>query len=301
MSYLGPNPYAAHVFAFCSKLLSNKFDMFSETMEGRLLKKSQVLKAFFVCALLFSFGCSPSAEQLKQTLEKNPDILFDVLKQNQEKFVEVVASASQAAKGKQQDLRKKQRQAQREEEFKNPKKPNIDLNRAIIGSKNAPITIVEYSDFQCPYCSRGYKTMKEVKEKYGDKVRIVYKHLPLQFHPLAMPAAKYFEAIALQDKKKAYLFHDQVFENQKKLSSLKEKFLEDIAKGLKVNMVKLKKDMESDVVKKRIADDTAEAKKFGITGTPGFLVNGVSIKGAYPTAEFVKVIGRLLPDLNAQK
>ena len=91
--------------------------------------------------------------------------------------------------------RKKEADAEKnrmEEEFKNPKKPEIGDNRVIFGTKGAPITIVEYSDFQCPYCSKGYNTIKEVMAEYKGKVQVIYKHLPLDFHPEALPAAKYF-------------------------------------------------------------------------------------------------------------
>ena len=251
--------------------------------------------SFFVCLVGFAlFSCSPSAEQLKQTLNEHPEIVLDVIKNNPGKFVETINVAFQQAQVKKQQDQMRELATERETEFKNPKKPVIEASRAIAGEKSAPITIIEYSDFQCPYCSRGHETLKEVREKYGDRVRVVYKHLPLPMHPMAMPAAKYFEAIALQDAKKAYQFHDKIFENQDKLNIQKEKYLESVAEDLGMNMKKLKQDINSQVVKKRINADIAEAKKFNFTGTPGFLVNGVSIRGAYPLSEFESVIDRHL-------
>ena len=98
----------------------------------------------------------------------------------------------------------------------------------------------------------------------------------------------------MQDPVKAEKFHDNIFENQKKLNSGKEKFLKELAKKVGADMKKLAKDIESDAVKKIVESDMAEAKKFGFSGTPGFLVNGVSLKGAYPFAEFKKIIDRHL-------
>lgn len=156
------------------------------------------------------------------------------------------------------------------------------------------MTIVEYSDFECPYCSRGYQTAKEVLKNYPNDVRIVFKHLPLEFHPKALPASKYFEAIAMQDHGKAEKFHDGIFENQDKLKKDGESFLKSLAKGLGVNMKKLEADLADPSVMTRINADMEEAKKFQISGTPGFVINGVSLRGAYPYEEFKQIIDRHL-------
>lgn len=242
---------------------------------------------------LVGVGCT-SKQQIEKALEDNPDIVFNAIKKNPKKFVEVVNEAVRTAQETARADEEKEEQARVEEEFKNPKQPKIEEGRVIFGKKDAPITIVEYSDFQCPYCGRGYNTVKEVEKNYGDKVRIVFKHLPLDFHPLAMPAAKYFEAIALQDHSKAEKFHDLIFTNQAKLNQDGEKFLKDSAKKVGANLAKLEKDLTSEAVSARIAADMEEAKKFEFSGTPGFLINGVSLKGAYPFPEFKKIIDRHL-------
>lgn len=240
------------------------------------------------------WGCAPSASQLEKVVSENPEILFNAIQKHPDKFIEVV---NQAARQAQMQARKKEASAEKdrmEDEFKNPKKPEVADNRAVFGTKGAPITIIEYSDFQCPYCAKGYNTVKEVMAEYKGKVQVIYKHLPLDFHPLAMPASQYFEAIAMQSASKAEKFHDMIFENQKKLNSDKEKFLKSAAKKVGADMGKLAKDINSAAVKKIIDSDMAEAKKFGFSGTPGFLVNGVSLKGAYPFTEFKKIIDRHL-------
>jgi protein-disulfide isomerase len=183
---------------------------------------------------------------------------------------------------------------QRESEFKNPKKPKVSADRAVLGSLSAPIIIVAYSDFQCPYCSRGASTIEEVRKKYGKKVAFVFKHLPLPFHSMAQPAAEYFEAIAIQEPAKAYKFHDEVFKNQQQLQSGGENLLAEIAKKVGADMERLKKDLKSPKVQKRIEEDKAEAKSFDISGTPGFIVAGVSLKGAYPLQSFEEIIERRL-------
>lgn len=261
------------------------------TKKEFLLKKSSLLWA--AVALFVAAGCT-SKQQIEKAIADNPEIVFQAIKKNPKKFVEVVNEAVKTAQESSREEEAKQEQARMEEEMKNPKKAVIEEGRVIFGNKSAPITIVEYSDFQCPYCGRGYQTVKEVEKNYGDKVRIVFKHLPLEFHPLAMPAAKYFEAIALQDPKKAEKFHDEVFSNQRELGQDGEKFLKNMAKKVGANLAKVEKDLNSESVQKRIQADMEEAKKFEFSGTPGFLINGVSLRGAYPFPEFKKIIDKQL-------
>ncbi len=94
---------------------------------------------------------------------------------------------------------------------------NINLGSAAAqGGSNAKVTIVEFSDFQCPYCQRGYETLNQIKQAYGDRVKIVFKHFPLsQIHPLAQKASEAFECAREQGDDKAWKFHDQLFEAQR--------------------------------------------------------------------------------------
>jgi protein-disulfide isomerase len=241
-------------------------------------------------------NCTPSAKQLKEAIEKDPSIVFVAIEKDPEKFIEVVNSAAQNAQRKAQEKSAEDETKKRDEEFKNPLKAEIDETRVIFGPKTAPVTIVEYSDFECPYCTRGFQTIQQVKKEYGDKVRVVFKHLPLDFHPKALPAAKYFEAIGRQDHAKAQKFHDEVFENQGRLKNEGEKYMDGVAKKLGADMKKLAADLKDESLMKRIEADMAEAQKFGISGTPGFLINGVSLRGAYPFSEFKTIIDRHLAE-----
>ena len=184
-------------------------------------------------------GCSPSKDGLKKMMEENPEIIFNAIEKNPKAFIDTVNKAATNARREAQEDAQKAEEDRIEEEFKNPKKPEVNEKRVTFGPKSAPITIVEYSDFECPYCERGYKTVKEVQKEYGDKVRVVYKHLPLDFHPMAEPAAKYFEAISLQSHSKAEKFHDLIFENQNELKRKKEGYLQEAAKKAGANMSKL--------------------------------------------------------------
>jgi protein-disulfide isomerase len=240
-------------------------------------------------------GCAPSAPQLKKIMEENPDILYGVIQKDPKKFLDVVNDAAQKARAAEESKFAEDEAKAREEEFKNPKKPELGGDRAFAGTDGAPVTIVEYSDFQCPYCRRGHDTMKQVLEKYAGKVKVIFKDMPIErIHPLARPGADMYEAIALQDKAKATKFKDYVFDNQDQLNKEGPKFYEEVAKKVGANVAKAKKDAAGDEVKKRIEADKAEGEKFGFTGTPGYLVNGISLKGAYPFEEFEKIIDKLL-------
>jgi protein-disulfide isomerase len=111
---------------------------------------------------------------------------------------------------------------------------------------------------------------------------------------MAMPAAKYFEAIALQDHSKAEKFYNEIFNNQGDLRSKKEGALKDAAKKVGADLKRLEKDLNSETVTKRIQADMEEARKFNFSGTPGFIINGVSLRGAYPFPEFKAIIDRHL-------
>ncbi len=182
----------------------------------------------------------------------------------------------------------------REEEFKNPLKPAVDDARPMFGNKGAKVTIVEYTDFECPYCSRGAQTIKQVLAQYPKDVRVLIKHLPLDFHPKALPAAKYFEALRMQSNDLALKFHDEMFTNQDTMKSKGEDFMKATAKKLGANMQQLSKNLSDSKLQQIIDADVEEAKKFGISGTPGFIINGVSLRGAYPAEEFKKIIDKHL-------
>ncbi len=240
-------------------------------------------------------GCA-NPEMVKQALADHPEWVMDAIAKNPEKFLEVANQAGQKARQLAQAKAETDDKTRKETEFKNPKQPEIGTDRAVRGLASAPITIVEYSDFQCPYCQRGFNSVEEVRKKYGAKVRFIFKHLPLDFHPMALPAAKRFEAIAIIDKEKAYQFHDALFKEQNRLGGEKEAFLDAITKRLGLVLSQVKKHEASPAVMKRIEADKAEAAKFGLSGTPAFIVGGVTLAGAYPAEAFIEIIERRLAE-----
>lgn len=232
-----------------------------------------------------------SREDLKKALAANPDLVLEALKNSKKSaFIEFVLEAQreyQMEKAKEEAAKE---QEEFEKAFKNPFKPVVDAKTRLRGNAGAPITIVEYSDFQCPYCSKGFRTVEEVRKKHGAKIRFVFKHLPLPFHPFAMPAAQWLEAAAIQSPDKAWLFHDKMFENQDKLG---DEFFRKTIEELGLDVEKAAKDKDEKAVKDKIAADMLEARNYGFNGTPGYLVNGIPIRGAYPAEQFDKIIERL--------
>jgi len=245
-----------------------------------------------ITAALVSCTGQLKKEELGKMLKENPELVTDVIKTNPQKFItalnEAVREAQKGEKGKREEEEKKKL----EESFNNPMMAEIRKEENIRGNKDAPLTLIEYSDYECPFCKRGYETVTALMDKYKGKIRFVYKHLPLSFHPNAMPAAKYYEALRLQSNQKASDFHDELFKQFEKIK-LGEKFFKSVAKKIKADMGKLAKDLNSPIVKARIDQDLAEAKKFGFQGTPGFLFNGVPVKGAYPPSHFDTIVEEL--------
>ncbi len=215
-----------------------------------------------------------------------------------EKMRNAMSSQQQIAQKEEMEKRVQKEKDKLEQDFKNPRNPKIDPSRAIFGPKNAPITIVEYSDFQCTFCARAYQTIKKIKKVYGNKVRVLYKHLPNQRY--GRKVAEYYEAVALQGSDKAEKFHDYVFDNSNSLRNPNKsredviKFLNSAVKKVRANLAKAKKDMKSKKIADIINEDKKEANGFGFNGTPAFIINGVRLSGARPIDSFKEIIDRHL-------
>lgn len=257
------------------------------------MKLSKLLVLFLSTVLLVSCTSDEKMkQQMAKILKEDPKILTEAIEKNPAEFITALQNAAknaQEAMGKQREEDEKKKL---EESFDKPLVAEIRSDESIRGAKDGPITLVEYSDFECPFCTRGYQTVMDLMKKYPGKIRFVFKHLPLSFHEQAMPAAQYYEAIRLQDEKKAFAFHDEIFLNQAKLKN-GAAFLDSAAKKVGADLAKVKKDINSDAVKARIAADMKEAAEFGMQGTPGFLLNGVPVRGAYPADYFVSLIDEL--------
>ncbi|TNE49959.1 MAG: hypothetical protein EP343_10070, partial [Deltaproteobacteria bacterium] len=158
-----------------------------------------------------------------------------------------------------------------------------------IGPANAKVTIVEYSDFQCPFCSRGANTVKQLLKDYKGKIRVVFKHFPLSFHKDAHLAAQ--ASMAAHEQGKFWPYHDKLFAN---IRNLKKDDLIKYAKDLGLNVAKFKAALDSGKYKSYVDKDLASASSAGANGTPTFLINGSKVVGAQPIGNFKRVIDALL-------
>jgi protein-disulfide isomerase len=158
-------------------------------------------------------------------------------------------------------------------------------NAPVKGPKNAPVTIVAYSDFECPFCSRVLPTMKQIEDQYGNKVRVAFKNQPLPFHSNAKPAAA--AALAAHEQGKFWEMHDKLFANQRALDRAS---LEKYAQELGLNVDKFKAALDSGKFNAQIDADAAEGSRLGANGTPTFFINGRTLVGAQPFEAFKRVI-----------
>ena len=165
------------------------------------------------------------------------------------------------------------------------------------GNPDAPVTIIEYSDFQCPYCARGADTVEQILEKYPNDVKFVFQHFPLGFHPWAKPAAIASHCAGLQDNEAFWTLHDAYFKDQKNLDTknVLPKSREYLA-GSGIDMTawaNCAEDTSSEAYKaasKVVDDQMAAGQKMGVSGTPGFFVNGQFLNGAQPLTAFEPLI-----------
>jgi protein-disulfide isomerase len=153
------------------------------------------------------------------------------------------------------------------------------------GPEGAPIQIIEFSDFQCPYCLRAYDTVLKVLDTYGDQVRFVYRHYPLPNHPDAWPAAEASACAAEQDK--FWPYHDRLFANPSKLSAAD---LKQHATALGLETEQFNACVDQRKYQSLVDEDLKAGVAIGVTGTPAFFINGRPLTGAQPFEAFKRVI-----------
>jgi protein-disulfide isomerase len=198
-------------------------------------------------------------QQVLEVLRKNPEVIYQVLK----KFGEE-QRAEQERKAKTEQV------AAIQKLFQDPK--TLIASSPTIGSTSNKILLVEFSDFQCPYCSKSQEILKQFMAKHKDKVTLVFKNFPLtQVHPEALPAAR--AAWAAQQQGKFWEYHDELFANQAKLSN---NFYLDTAKKLKLNLAKFQSDYA--IADTAILNDFKLGRAVDVQGTPTLILNGMVVE-----------------------
>ncbi len=164
----------------------------------------------------------------------------------------------------------------------------VSLQGSVKGDPNAPVKIIEYSDFECPYCAKFYKeTLPLIEKEYisTGKAKLEYRHFPLAFHKNAQKAAEASECAA--DQGKFWEMHDIIFENQEQIAI---DDLKTYAVQIGLDVQEFNECLDSGIKSAKIRDDVASGKDAGVSGTPSFLINGRLVVGAQPYAVFKQVI-----------
>jgi protein-disulfide isomerase len=177
----------------------------------------------------------------------------------------------------------------RQQEDPNKIYPITTMNAPSSGPKDAPITLIEYTDYQCPYCKRVQTTIHDLLEKYSGKIRFFTMCNPLSFHKNALPAALASRAAERQGK--FWDMHHLLFENNKALDDAN---LVKYAQQLGLDIERFNADRKDEKLKQEILKEQAQAIKLGATGTPAFFINGKKLSGARPLAQFEAAVEEAL-------
>ncbi len=182
---------------------------------------------------------------------------------------------------------------------------SVNLEDPFLGPKDAELVVIEYSEFQCPYCSAAVGTHEQLVQRFKSsmpdweasvpkleelaregKIKFIFKHFPLDFHEYAQIAAEASEAANAQGK--FWEFHDELF---KTAGNFDEDTLIEIAEDLELDVERFKAELDAGVYTESVTKDRLEGVQQGIRGTPAFLVNGKLISGAQPFSVFEKELG----------
>ena len=254
---------------------------------------------FSVCgiaaALLFAQAAPAGAAQpgeaalknaVRKVLSEHPELILDILKENSETVLEIAQQGNILRK-------RKAMLAQWEQDAKTPKA--IDLrDRAFRGVHTAPVTIVSYSDFTCPYCRQAEYVIMQLLKKYQGKLRVTFKALPKDKDSYSLAAAQYATAAFNLDPVKGWEFFDALFDGITLFERDTDTFLKDTAARLGYDLKKLKNEAGSVAVQERLDADRQEADRLGISGTPYFLVNDLLVRGAVSKDLFEEAVDKAL-------
>jgi protein-disulfide isomerase len=154
-------------------------------------------------------------------------------------------------------------------------KPEIGPADQTQGNEQAAIKLVEYGDYQCPYCADAYPVIKEIQSTFGDQILFVFRNFPLQeSHKYANIAAQAAEAAGKQGK--FWEMHDAIYENQQQLN---DDYLDSLAEKLGLDMEQFEWDLNSEEITNKVEDDFESGVRSGVNGTPSFFINGTKFDG----------------------
>jgi protein-disulfide isomerase len=161
-------------------------------------------------------------------------------------------------------------------------------NAPVIGKRDAAVTIIEFSDFQCPFCKGVQTTLKKILQAHGNNVRLVFRHLPLEIHPQALPSAR--AAFCAGEQNRFWQYHDALFASEE----LSPETFNAIASRLGLDLQQFQTCVTSESSRLAVVKDSQEARRLGINGTPSFIINGTLLRGAPSFEDFNGIIMRQL-------
>ncbi|MFZ0680349.1 DsbA family protein [Candidatus Binatus sp.] len=165
-------------------------------------------------------------------------------------------------------------------------KPPVGPSDHVQGPAKAPVTLLEYGDYECPYCGEAYPVVKALQKRLGDQVRFVFRNFPLgEAHPHAEHAAEAAEAAGAQGK--FWEMHDMLYEHQ---DALEDDDLVRYARALHLDVPRFVKEMESGAYLERVREDFSSGVRSGVNGTPTFFINGVRHDGPFDLASLLAAI-----------
>lgn len=209
----------------------------------------------------------------------------------------LAALKQQKAEHARQDYIRRLRQAAAVTVMLRPPKVQVSYDPArVLGSAGAPVTIVEFSDFQCPYSRKATDTLRELMSKYKDQVRLAFRDFPLQqIHPRAQRAAEAGRCATEQGKFWAY--HDLLFASPEKLS---DEDLSQHARTLGLDVTRFDTCLRDGKFRAQVEEDLRAGTQAGVSGTPGFFINGAYLNGSQPLSAFESIIDAELVSINVQ-
>jgi protein-disulfide isomerase len=211
---------------------------------------------------------------LEKVLRDNPDIVLEVLRRNSESVLDIAQQGSVSR-------RRRTLETQWRNDVKVPKRVRAE-GHPTLGSANAKVRIVAFTDFTCHFCQQASQVVDVILKDYGSNVGLVFKSMALDEKGIGALSAAYFLAAAQQHEEKAWNLYHRLFASRDRLIGEGEEFLRKAAAEIGLDVKRLQRDVKGKRVAEILAEDQQDAHRLGVEGTPFFLVNNLVVKGALP-------------------
>ena len=251
---------------------------------------------FFAAALPVTAAAAPAPlteAQLREALASHPDVLLDVLRDHSEELLDIVREGAVLQRNKAVINTWKK-------DMEVPKRINL-RSHAVRGAASAPVTIVAFSDFTCPYCQRAAKEIQALMAANPGQIKYVFKAMPLDNSGIAKLSSAYFAAATLQSPDKAWALYDLLFAERDTLTQGSPADLRALAAKAGLDTTRLEKDAASAKIQDLLEADVAEGERLGVDGTPTFFINDIVVRGAVSQDLFARALSMALEATSARR